>query len=658
MIITFLFPGFESIECLKPIEALRKANIPLTTVAIGSEAKEVKGAFGISVLADMTERELCTKGDFPECVEYVLLPTALPEQFNSSATPFTNTLIHLMRERGVTLELLFVEKLLAEEDVTGEDTTVEDMATTVQETVSGTKGEETEESETYLFPPLSLLNEPKSMDGQSETEAQGKTIEKLQDIFASASVEADITGCIAGPRVTRYEIVPKKGTRVRSILNLMEDIALEFGNEGLRMENKIPEKNAIGLEIPNASPTLVRMRELASASEFSEAMSKTVVCIGKDVTGGNVCFDLAKFPHLIVAGATGMGKSVCIHAMLTSLLLRARPDEVRLLLIDPKKVEFESYADIPHLLVPIITESKEAAGALMWVIEEVERRYDLLESCGVRNLDAYNDTVRKNPSIGKPMAKIIVAIDELNDLMMQVRDPVESLILRIAQKSRAAGIHLIIGTQRPSPDVLTGVIKANIPSRISFKVSSSCDSETVLDVSGAEQLLNRGDMLFSAVGYEPKRVQGVYISDDEVTAVTDFLREQSKGKTVYDAIAVKEIGRLTRERFPAPKKPDASDFLSDTTFCEAVWVVIGEERALTSLLQRRLSIGFGKAASYIDAMEELGIVGARCGQKPREVLIDAEEFAEMLDEYEFTRTPEEHTAGQDPCTDGWDDCSG
>ena len=491
----------------------------------------------------------------------------------------------------------------------------------------------------YKLPSLDLLVKgEEEVDEGILAEIQERQ-EKLIDALASFNVTASIKGVDRGPRVTRYEVVPAKGTKSNAITNLFDDICMALAAKGVRMES-IPERSAIGFEIPNKKPQTVRLRDLIESEEFLSKPSKTTVCIGKDVTGNPVFGDIAKMPHVLVAGATGMGKSVCINAILISMLYKARPDEVKLILVDPKKVEFNVYNGIPHLLIPVVTDPKQAAGALMWAVEQMEKRYDMIEKLCVRNIEAYNAKVKENPALGEPMPKIVIVIDELNDLMIQVRDPVENLIMSIAQKARAAGIHLIIGTQRPSVNVITGVIKANIPSRISCKVSASVDSRTILERAGAEKLLNNGDMLFHPVGLsDPIRVQGAFVTDAEVEAVMETLKKQTKGNS-YDEQAIEDINRAAKK---CSKKKD-SDFdgdddddessgegyLNDQKFLDAVDVAIKNQKIATSLIQRKLSIGYGKAAKYIDVMESLGIVGEANGPKPREVLISMDEWHEML----------------------------
>ena len=491
----------------------------------------------------------------------------------------------------------------------------------------------------YKLPPVDFLLRGENTEGDAE-EIQ-ENAEKLIDTLASFKVTASIKGVDRGPRITRYEVVPARGVKVSAVTNLVDDISLAIAAEGIRMEAPIPGKSAIGFEIPNRKPQTVRLRDLIDTEDFALASSKTTACIGKDVTGNPVFGDIAKMPHVLVAGATGMGKSVCINAILISILYKARPDEVKFIMVDPKKVEFNNYNGIPHLLIPVVTESKQAAGALMWAVEEMEKRYELIEALRVKKIDDYNEKVKADPSLGTPMPKIIIIIDELNDLMVQVRDPVENLIMRLAQKARAAGIHLIIGTQRPSVNVLTGVIKANIPSRMTCKVSSNVDSRTILEQGGAEKLLNNGDMLYWPVGKpKPIRVQGAFVTDGELERVMDYLKAQSKGNT-YDESVLEEINRAAQKC--SKKKDSMSDdedgegessdgvgYLNDPTFLDIVELALNSGRIATSFIQRKMSIGYGRASKYIDIMEELGIVGEANGSKPRDVLITKDEWHEML----------------------------
>ncbi|MBQ2794016.1 MAG: hypothetical protein IJF05_04900 [Clostridia bacterium] len=492
----------------------------------------------------------------------------------------------------------------------------------------------------YKKPPIELMGLEEVHDTDEISQEIRENTNIIIETLASFNVVASIKGVDRGPRITRYEVVPAKGVKVNQITNLLDNITMNLAAEGIRMEAPIPGKSAIGFEIPNKNPTNVRLRELLECEEFINAKSNTFVCIGKDVAGNPVFGDIAKFPHALVAGATGMGKSVCINSIMISLLYKSRPDQIKFIMIDPKKVEFRMYSGIPHLLIPVITDAKQAAGALMWAVDEMERRYDLIEKLNIRNIEAYNERQAVDPSIGEHMPKIVIVIDELNDLMMQVRDPVEGLIMRIAQKARAAGIHLIIGTQRPDVKVITGTIKANINTRISCKVTSVVDSRTILEMAGAEKLLNRGDMLFKPVDKtKPIRVQGAFVSDNEVEAIMDFLKSQGEGAQ-YDEEIFAEVNKAAQKC--GNKKggggdsddddggEDAVGYYNDQKFLDAVELAIRSGKISTSLLQRKMSIGYGKAAKYIDAMEEIGVVSEANGQKPRDVLISMDQWYDKL----------------------------
>ncbi len=492
----------------------------------------------------------------------------------------------------------------------------------------------------YVYPSVDFLVKGKVEIDENQTNEQYQNQEKLIDALEQFGVKISIKAVDRGPRITRYEIVPARGVKVSSITGLFNDIALSIGVEGIRMEAPIPGKSAIGIEIPNEKPSTVLLRDLVESDEFLRSPSKTVACLGKDVTGNPVITDIAKMPHLLVAGATGMGKSVCINAILISILFKARPDEVKLIMIDPKKVEFHPYNNIPHLLIPVVTDVKLAAGALTWAVDEMNKRYEIMEKYDVRKIDDYNTIVKENPSLGDPLPKIIIVIDELNDIMIQVKKPAEDLIMNITQKARAAGIHMIIGTQRPSVDVITGVIKANIPSRISCRVASFNDSKTIIEQSGAEKLLNNGDMLYIANGApKAKRLQGAFVTDDEVKKVMNFLKSQSK-ENAYDNGVLEEITKAAQKCIKTKGGDDddsdgdddvsGGGYLGDSQFLDAVEVVIRQKKASTSLLQRKVGIGYGKAAKFIDIMEELGVVSEPNGQRPRDVLISKEEWMEML----------------------------
>ena len=457
----------------------------------------------------------------------------------------------------------------------------------------------------YVFPSLDLLTKEESLyDDNIQAEIQ-ENADKLIETLASFNVTASIKGVDRGPRITRYEVVPAKGVKVSQIMNLQDDIALNLAAGSIRMEAPIPGKSAVGIEIPNKRSNIVRLRDLLETEDFQGSRSKTCVCIGRDVAGQPVFGDIAKMPHLLIAGATGMGKSVCINSLLISVLYKARPDEVKLIMIDPKQVEFTMYNGIPHLLVPVVSDPKQAAGSLMWAVEEMERRYNLLNPLCVRNIDAYNEKVTADPSLGQPMPRIIIVIDEFADLMLQVKDPVETLVMRIAQKARAAGIYLVIGTQRPSVNVITGVIKANVPSRISCKVMSNVDSKTVLDSAGAEKLLDRGDALYAPAGSpKPHRVQCAFVSDGEVESIMNYLKQFSDG-TNYDSTVMEEIERAAQKcskKGGGNNDYDESDtdadssgegYLNNRQFLDAVEVAVNTRKISTSLIQRKLSIGYG-----------------------------------------------------------------
>lgn len=493
----------------------------------------------------------------------------------------------------------------------------------------------------YIFPPLSLLKPAENTGGSTDEEIH-RNADSLLETLASFNVSASIRHVSRGPRITRYELIPKRGIRIRNITNLQDDISMNLATAGIRIEAPIPGLAAVGVEVPNRKPTTVSLRNLLDHESFRTAGSKTTVCVGADVTGEPVYGDIAKMPHALIAGATGMGKSVCINAILISLLYKARPDEVKLILVDPKKVELNVYNGIPHLLVPVVVEPQKAAGALVWAVGEMERRFNMIEAAGVRDIKGFNRFRREHPEDGQPLPQIVIVIDELNDLMMSARDAVEDSICRIAQKARAAGIHLLIGTQRPSVDVITGVIKANIPSRIAFHVSSMVDSRTILDIGGAEKLLNNGDMLFFPVGVpKPVRVQGAFVSDEEVEAVTSFLKRGVSGETLYDSEVMANIDREAEKCAPKDKRAERSeddeggygrrdeDPFSDPQFLAAVEIAVGLGQISTCKIQTKLRIGFQKATNYVSTMEDLGIVGPLNGSKPRDVLISPAQFLEM-----------------------------
>ncbi|WP_132369984.1 FtsK/SpoIIIE family DNA translocase [Melghiribacillus thermohalophilus] len=471
------------------------------------------------------------------------------------------------------------------------------------------------ENEDYQLPSLDLLAEPVHNAQQQERSKIQQTVRKLERTFESFGVKARVAKVHVGPSVTKYEVHPDVGVKVSKIVSLHDDLALALAAKDIRIEAPIPGKSAIGIEVPNQEVAMVSLREVLESGN-SRSSSRLMFALGRDISGEAVFGELNKMPHLLVAGATGSGKSVCINGIITSILMRAKPHEVKMMMIDPKKVELNVYNGIPHLLSPVVTDPKKAARALKKVVAEMERRYDLFSETGTRNIEGYNEYIRRvnqHEDESQPqLPYIVVLIDELADLMMVASSDVEDAITRLAQMARAAGIHLIIATQRPSVDVITGVIKANIPSRIAFSVSSSTDSRTILDMNGAEKLLGRGDMLFLPVGAsKPTRVQGAFVSDEEVEKVVDFCIEQQKAQ-------------YQEEMIPEEESEVTSD-VEDDLFEDAVQLVAEMQSASVSMLQRRFRIGYTRAARLIDAMEERGIVGPYEGSKPRKVLISNHE---------------------------------
>ncbi|XEC97168.1 DNA translocase FtsK [Paenibacillus tarimensis] len=466
-------------------------------------------------------------------------------------------------------------------------------------------------SRPYKLPSLSLLSKPSAGRGGPTDTTESKR--KLEATLESFGVRANVLDVVRGPAVTRYEVQPASGVKVSRIVGLTDDIALALAAKDVRMEAPIPGKSAIGIEVPNTEVSVVMMREVMETTTFQHASSKLSIAFGRDISGQPIVGDLARMPHLLVAGATGSGKSVCINGIITSILYKAVPDEVRFLMIDPKMVELNVYNGIPHLLAPVVTDPRRASLALKKIVVEMEKRYELFSKSGTRNIEGYNTLMADNPAAVLPY--IVVIVDELADLMMVAAGDVEDAITRLAQMARAAGIHLIIATQRPSVDVITGVIKANIPSRIAFGVSSQVDSRTILDMAGAEKLLGRGDMLFLPVGMsKPIRVQGAFLSDQEVEAIVNYVRGQ--GDAEYNEELVPEID----------ESADEIDDDLDVLYDQAVQIVLEAKQASVSLLQRRMRIGYTRAARLIDQMEARSIVGPYEGSKPREVLLSIEQY--------------------------------
>lgn len=480
----------------------------------------------------------------------------------------------------------------------------------------------------YKLPSVELLSLPIKKSTADISGELKENAQRLIETLRSFNVNATITDISRGPTVTRYELKPAAGVRISKITNLADDIALNLAATHVRIEAPIPGKAAVGIEVPNTVKNTVSMRELIDTPEFYEQRSLLSAGIGKDIAGNCVYCDIAKMPHLLVAGTTGSGKSVCMNSIITSILYRAKPDEVKFLMIDPKQVEFSKYANIPHLLVPVVTDPRKAAGALGWAVSEMLQRYQKLSQVGVRDIEGYNKYVQKHEDM-ESMPKICIFIDEFADLMMAAPKEVEDSVCRLAQMARAVGMHLVIATQRPSVDVITGLIKANISSRIALTVSSQIDSRTILDAAGAEKLLGHGDMLYNPIGAsKPLRVQGCFISDDEVEALCDFVKNQ--GESQYDEEIAKEIeAKAVQDKKSSPFEDDGDAEQLDVLFDKAVDIVLETGTASTSFLQRKLSVGYARGAKIIDQLEEKGIIGPANGSKGREILINRQQWLEM-----------------------------
>lgn len=480
----------------------------------------------------------------------------------------------------------------------------------------------------YKLPSVELLSLPNKKSTADISGELKENAQRLIETLRSFNVNATITDISRGPTVTRYELKPAAGVRISKITNLADDIALNLAATHVRIEAPIPGKAAVGIEVPNTVKNTVSMRELIDTPEFYEQRSLLSAGIGKDIAGNCVYCDIAKMPHLLVAGTTGSGKSVCMNSIITSILYRAKPDEVKFLMIDPKQVEFSKYANIPHLLVPVVTDPRKAAGALGWAVSEMLQRYQKLSQVGVRDIEGYNKYVQKHEDM-ESMPKICIFIDEFADLMMVAPKEVEDSVCRLAQMARAVGMHLVIATQRPSVDVITGLIKANISSRIALTVSSQIDSRTILDAAGAEKLLGHGDMLYNPIGAsKPLRVQGCFISDEEVEALCDFVKNQ--GESQYDEEIAKEIeAKAVQDKKSSPFEDDGDAEQLDVLFDKAVDIVLETGTASTSFLQRKLSVGYARGAKIIDQLEEKGIIGPANGSKGREILINRQQWLEM-----------------------------
>ena len=512
----------------------------------------------------------------------------------------------------------------------------EKMMKAAGQDIKAIKDEANKPSKPYMFPPISYLKKLDSGNGKNGMDHLKETAMRLQQTLNTFGVKVTITDISQGPAVTRYELQPEQGVKVSKIVGLADDIKLNLAATDIRMEAPIPGKAAIGIEVPNKENSAVGLRDLLESKEYKDFPSKLAFAVGKDIAGKVVVADIAKMPHMLIAGSTGSGKSVCINTLIMSLLYKATPDEVKLIMIDPKVVELSVYNGIPHLLIPVVTDPKKASAALHWAVAEMTDRYQKFADFNVRDLKGYNAEVERRIASGdmeapSKMPQIVIIVDELADLMMVAPGEVEESICRLAQLARAAGIHLIIATQRPSVDVITGLIKANMPSRVAFAVSSGVDSRTILDMNGAEKLLGKGDMLFYPQGYpKPARIQGAFVSDDEVGNIVDFLKNQNIGNVYSEDIEdkIKSMGSQT-----AGSSASGGVDEKDSYFVEAGKFIIDKDKASIGMLQRVFKIGFNRAARIMDQLAEAGVVGEEEGTKPRKVLMSLEQFEQYIEDY-------------------------
>ena len=532
-------------------------------------------------------------------------------------------------------KLMALEKAAAAlekpEEETGQSTE-EAMHEQATEMENATQEDGETDATTYRFPPLTLLDNTTSRDNisrdaEAEQRANGQLLVNTLKDFGISTRLSDIT---YGPAVTRYELEPSAGVKISRITGLADDIALRLATTGVRIEAPIPNKAAVGIEVPNKARQTVGLRSLLDTADFRGARSKLTVALGQDIEGNAVLTDLSKMPHLLIAGTTGSGKSVCTNSMIQSVLFRAAPDEVKLILIDPKKVEFGVYNGIPHLLVPVVTDPRKAAGALSWAVNEMLKRYQMFSDANVRDITGYNELARTKEEL-KPLPLILIVIDELADLMMAAANEVEDSICRLAQMARAAGMHMVIATQRPSVDVITGLIKANIPSRLALTVASAVDSRTILDAGGAERLLGYGDMLFMPVGQsKPRRVQGCFVTNAEIERVVDFLKTADKPQE-YDQEIIDEINKQAAAAGRAASSAGGGDGEEemDEALPQAIEIAVEAGQISTSMLQRKMRFGYARAGRIIDQLEQKGIIGPSEGSKPRKVLITRQQWIEM-----------------------------
>ncbi|MBR4864630.1 MAG: DNA translocase FtsK [Oscillospiraceae bacterium] len=518
-------------------------------------------------------------------------------------------------------------------DVKKETVTAQDAEEAAQEVALEIAEAECEEKKEYIYPPIDLLQLPKNSNLITADQMR-ENIARLDETLLSFKIGARVNDVTIGPSITRYEVELERGVKLNKLTGIAKDIALSFGVDKVRIET-IPGKIAVvGIEVPNSTVTTVTLREVIGSEEFINAKSKSSFVVGKDIGGNCIVGNIAKLPHMLIAGTTGSGKSVCMNSLIISLLYKASPEEVKMIMIDPKMVELGNYNGIPHLMIPVVTDPKKAAGSLQWAVTEMMRRYKAMSDAGVRDLESYNAMIADQLLEGQPLPQLVVIIDELADLMLVAAKEVEESIIRIAQMGRASGIHLVIATQRPSADVITGVMKANIPSRIAFSVSSAMESRIILDTNGAESLVGKGDMLYAPIGSgKPHRVQGCFVTDKEVELVSDFVKNNSVPD--YDEAVLSEIEKKAAQKESSGKEsaddlePSSDELMGDEMLSAAVDVVLEIGQASVSMLQRRLKLGYSRAARIVDEMEELGIVGPYAGSKPRQILVTKEQWEKI-----------------------------
>ncbi|HHZ05379.1 MAG TPA: DNA translocase FtsK [Clostridiales bacterium] len=643
-------------EALKKERARAKAPKKLPkTLTVDTATGEVlnDGDFNIDVPLDDDSEQVTDYGDR---LKTLIHQMNTPVDINQQSKPVASKVADIISKKKKTQSQKDDENRPSDLSDVPIDAAEKVIAEEVNISLGNDKALQKQQESNYVFPPVELLHPTNSGDDDTKAMEELQTNgEKLITTLESFSVNAKIVNICRGPSVTRFELQPAPGVKISKITNLSDDIALNLAADGVRIEAPIPGKAAVGIEVPNRIVSMVSMRELIDSRKFNTSKSKLSVVLGKDISGNIVVADLGKMPHLLIAGTTGSGKSVCVNSILISLLYKASPEEVKLLLIDPKMVEFSKYKGIPHLLIPVVSDAKKAAGALNWAVNEMLQRYKTFSAYNVRDIYGYNkmidkfNKIRENktdkqlqdeplvnednlPVPTEKMHSIVIAIDELADLMMAAPNEVEESICRLAQMARAAGMHLIIATQRPSVNVITGVIKANIPSRISLKVSSQIDSRTILDIGGAEKLIGRGDMLFAPVGSpKPLRVQGCYASDEEIENVTGYIKQSHKSD--YNEQVVEEIEKIAATEINSNSKgssgsSSAGEESDDPMMEEAIKLVVEAGQASTSLLQRRLRLGYARAGRLIDEMEQMGVVGPHEGSKAREVRITYQQWLE------------------------------